>query len=83
MVDDEGVVVGPGGLLPAPIPSDDEDETVKVLHVIDIQSGEFLQTVRLEIEGEVSAIIADGDELYIADNSAEHIVVLQLAGSEA
>ena len=52
-----------------------------VLHVIDIQSGVFLQTVRLEIEGPVSAVIADGDEIYIADN--RQVVVLQLAGSEA
>jgi len=60
------------------------------LHVIDIQSGDLLQTVRFESEGGASAIIADGDEIYIADNnayiadnSAGQVVVLQLAGSEA
>ena len=58
-----------------------DDKTAKVLHIIDIQSGVFLQTVRLEIEGPVSAIIADGDEIYIADK--RQVVVLQLAGSEA
>ena len=62
------------------------------LHVIDLQSGDLLQTVRFEMEGDVSAIIVDGDEIYIAgfDNNAGltglnagQVVVLQLAGSEA
>ena len=71
-------------LLSTPISDDDDDETGKVLHVIDIQSGESLQIVRdLGIEGPVSAIIVDGDEIYIADNSARQVMVLQLAGSEA
>ncbi len=61
----------------------DEDVELKVLHVIDIQSGDFLQTVRFEMEGVVSAIIVDGDEIYIAGFTAGQIVVLQLAGSEA
>ena len=61
----------------------DSDVELKMLHVIDIQSGDFLQTVRFEMEGVVSAIIVDGDEIYIADNSARQVMVLQLAGSEA
>ena len=63
----------------------DSDVELKMLHVIDIQSGDSLQTVRFEMEGDVSAIIVDGDEIYIAgfDNYAGQVVVLQLAGSEA
>ena len=69
--------------------SDDDDDMKvvhkKCLHVIDIQSGDLLQTVSFELEDEVSAIIVDGDEIYIAgsSSSAGQVVVLQLAGSEA
>ena len=59
------------------------DVELKMLHVIDIQSGDFLQTVRFELEGQVSTIIVDGDEIYIAGFTAGQVVVLQLAGSEA
>ena len=61
----------------------DSDVELKILHVIDIQSGDFLQTVRFELEGQVSTIIVDGDEIYIAGFHAGQVVVLQLAGSEA
>ena len=62
---------------------DDGDDIAKMLHVIDIQSGDSLQTVSFELEGEVSAIVVDGDEIYIAGFAAGQLVVLQLAGSEA
>jgi len=39
--------------------------------------------VRFELEGQVSTIIVDGDEIYIAGFTAGQVVVLQLAGSEA
>merc|ERR1712194_228771 len=61
----------------------DEDGLGKVLHVIDLQSGGFLQSVRFDLQGEVSAIRVDGDEIYIASFDAREVVVLQLAGSEA
>ena len=61
---------------------DDDDESGKVLHVIDIQSGDILQAVRLDLQGQVSAIRVDGDEIYIASFDASK-VVLRYAGSEA
>ena len=63
----------------------DEEEGVpgKVLHVIDLQSGDFLQRVRVDLQDAVSAVCVDGDEIYIAGFSANEVVVLQLAGSEA
>jgi hypothetical protein len=61
---------------------DDGEDIAKMLHVIDIQSGDSLQTVSFELEG-VSAIVVDGDEIYIAGLVAGQVVVLQLAGSEA
>ena len=62
---------------------DDDDESGKVLHVIDLQSGDFLQSVRLGLQHEVSAIRVDGDEIYIASFDASKVVVLRYAGSEA
>ena len=64
---------------------DDDGEIVRMLYIIDIESGDLLQTVSFELEGEVSAIVVDGDEIYIAGfRSIEgQVVVLQLAGSEA
>merc|ERR1712194_715396 len=61
----------------------DDDGLGKVLHVIDLQSGGFLQSVRFDLQGEVSAIRVDGDDIYIASFDAREVVVLQLAGSEA
>ena len=54
----------------------------KLLHVIDIQSGDILQSVRFELEGEPSAILVDGDEIYISGFEADKVVVLRFAGSE-
>ena len=62
--------------------SDDDWEPGKVLHVIDIQSGGILQSVRFELEGAVTAILVDGDEVYIASYDADRVVVLRFAGSE-
>ena len=63
--------------------SDHEWEPGKVLHVIDIQSGDILQSVRFESEGEVTTVLVDGDEIYFAGFGADKIVVLRFAGSEA
>ena len=62
---------------------DDDEGTANALYVIDIQSGDILQRVRLDLQGVVSAIRVDGDEIYIAGLHANEVVVLQLAGSEA
>ena len=62
---------------------DDDDESGNMLHVIDIQSGSTLQRVRFKLKGAASAILVDGDEIYIAGFYTNEIVVLQLAGSEA
>ena len=59
----------------------DDDDSGKVLHVIDLQSGDFLQSVRFDLQGEVSAVRVDGDEIYIAGVDANEVMVLQLAGS--
>ena len=61
---------------------DDDNEPCKVLHVIDIQSGDILQSVRFELEGHVAAILVDGDEIYIVGFLAHKVVVLQFAGSD-
>ena len=66
---------------------DDEDDDMdkpdmKVLHVIDIQSGDILQRVRFEMDGAVCCILADGNEIYIAGFDASRVVVFQLAGVE-
>ena len=55
----------------------------KLLHVIDIQSGIFLQSVPFRSVGDVTAILVDGDEIYIAGFGAEKVLVLHFAGSEA
>jgi len=62
---------------------DDDEEPGKVLHVIDIQSGDILQRARVDLQGDVSAIHVDGDEIFIASFSASKVVVLRYAGSEA
>ena len=55
-----------------------------VLHVIEIHSGNTLQTVPLELSGpDISSIIVDGDEIYITDFTANKVTVLRFAGSEA
>ena len=66
---------------------DDDDDSGKVLHVIDLQSGDILQSVRLELHGRVHAMTVDGDEIYIAGyhpiKVVDVVVVLRYAGSEA
>ena len=54
-----------------------------MLHIIDIQSGDTVQRVPVDLQGEASEILVDGDEIYIADHSYSRVVVLQLAGSVA
>eukprot|EP00964_Phaeocystis_antarctica_P148024 scaffold114769_cov52-Phaeocystis_antarctica.AAC.3 len=63
---------------------DVDDESGKVLHVIDIQSGDIFQRVRFDLVGLVSAILVDGNEIYISSvHGANAVLVLQFAGSEA
>ena len=62
---------------------EDEDGARKVVFVIDIQSGDIVQRFRVYLNGGVTAILVEGNELYIADYDDSRIVVLQLAGSEA
>ena len=69
---------------------DDDDDSGKVLHVIDIQSGDILQRVHVDLEGDVSAILVDRDEVFISvypdgylAGITSKVVVLQYAGSEA
>ena len=80
---------------------DEEDGIRRALHVmrvIDIQSGDILQQVRVGLVDEVTEVLVDGDEVYIAcfsesdvsesdvgesDASESEIVVLPFAGSEA
>ena len=71
----------------------DDDESGNVLHVIDLQSGDILQRVHVDMEGYsyVSAILVDVDEIFISGYheifiSGYHpskVVVLRYAGSEA
>ena len=61
---------------------DGGDQTV--LHVIEIHSGNILQTESLDLSGpDISSIIVDGDEIYIADFNANKVIALRFAGSEA
>ena len=56
----------------------------KVLHVFDIQSGDILQSVRFDFLGSASAILVDGDEIFITSFiGASTVCVLRFAGSEA
>ena len=63
----------------------DDDESGNVLHVIDLQSGDILQRVHVDMEGYsyVSAILVDGDEIFISGYHPSKVVVLRYAGSEA
>ena len=54
-----------------------------VLYVFDIQSGGILQKVRFGSGGETSAVLVDGDEIYIADFRHSKVEVHRFAGSEA
>ena len=64
---------------------DEEDGMVlgKVLLVIDIQSGDISQRVDIDLQGGITAILLDGDEIYIAGFDASKVIVLRYAGSEA
>ena len=65
---------------------DDSDEVLRsaVLHVIEIHSGNILQTESLDLSGpDISSIIVDGDEIYIADFGTDKVIALPFAGSEA
>ena len=67
---------------------DDESGNMgRVLFVIDIRSGDIIQRVRVDLRGEQralqTAILVDGDEIYISSLGTNEVVVLQLAGSEA
>ena len=55
----------------------------KLLHVIDIQSGDTLQRVRVDVGGEISAILVDGDEIYIASYGNSEVIVFQFVGTGA
>ena len=56
----------------------------QVLFVIDIQSGDIVQRARLDFAtGAISAILVDGDEIFISMFDADEVAVLHLAGSEA
>ena len=54
-----------------------------VLHVIDIQSGVVQQSAYFEYGVEPSAVLVDGDEVYVSSYGSSQILALQLAGSEA
>ena len=57
----------------------------KVLHVIDIQSGDCMQRAVFELNCRpqaISAVCVDADRIYIAVRN-DRVVVLRLAGSEA
>ena len=70
---------------------DEEDDEVlrvpvlrPVLHVIEIHSGNIFQTIPLEVRGrDISSMIVDGDEIYIAELDANRVIALRIAGSEA
>ena len=63
---------------------DDEDDGIRpFLRVIDIHSGDILQQVRFDLVGQITAVLVDGDEIYIAGWDESEVVVLQFAGSEA
>ena len=63
---------------------DDVEHGIRhVLLVIDIHSGDILQQVQFNLVDEISAVLVDGDEIYIAGFSESEVVVLPFAGSEA
>ena len=62
---------------------DDYFDKDNVLHVIDIQSDDILQSETiLGSQGEVSSILVDGDEIYYTVFHASEVAVLQFAGGE-
>ena len=66
------------------VKEDDDDDEALVLHVIEIHSGNIFQTIPLEVRGrDISSMIVDGDEIYIAELDANRVIALRIAGSEA
>ena len=62
---------------------DDDKGTGNALYIIDIQSGDILQRIRIDLQDEVAAICVDGDEIFIAGCTASKVFVLRYVGSEA
>ena len=62
---------------------DDDKGTGNALYIIDIQSGDLLQRIRINLPGDIPSIRVDGDEIFIAGYNASEVVVLRYAGSEA
>merc|ERR1712194_353487 len=67
------------------VDEDDDDDygTGNALYIIDIQSGDILQRLRIDLRDEVAAICVDGDEIFIAGYRTSKVVVLRYVGSEA
>ena len=53
-----------------------------VLHVIDIQSGVVQQSEYFEYGVEPSAVLVDGDHVYVSSCGSSQVLALRLAGSE-
>ena len=53
-----------------------------VLHVIDIQSGVVQQSAYFEYGVEPSAVLVDGDHVYVSSYGSSQVLALRLAGSE-
>ena len=62
---------------------DDDKGTGNALYIIDIQSGDLLQRIRINLPGDIPSICVDGDEIFIAGHDTSEVVVLRYAGSEA
>jgi len=62
---------------------DEEGHVCPRLYVIDLNSGDILQRVRVYFGDGISAVLVDGEEIYIASFLASTVVVLPFAGSEA
>ena len=65
---------------------DEEGTGENILFVIDIQSGDIIQRVRFDLPnpvGRVTAILVDGDEIFVADSNVSRVVVLRYAGAAA
>ena len=59
--------------------------TGNALYIIDMQSGDILQRIRMPNLDDVPTICLDGDEIFIliAGLDTSEVVVLRYAGSEA
>ena len=63
-------------------PSGAEPPIGMVLHVIDIQSGAVQQSAYCEYGVEPSAVLVDGDHVYVSSCGSSQVLALRLAGSE-